>query len=109
MKRVGILGASGYAGEQLIGILLRHPHVKITYLSRQKGKSEKISQIYPHLAGKLNMICHNSPDMDDISSLCDLVFLALPHTVSMDFVPLLLQKKIKVIDDPFIILLLNLE
>jgi len=98
MIKVGILGASGYAGEQLMGILLGHPNVKINYLSRQKGKSENIIQIYPEFAGKIDLVCHNAPDIAEIAQACDLVFLALPHTVSMDFVPALLQKKIKVID-----------
>lgn len=98
MVKVGILGASGYAGEKLIEILLRHPKVKITYLAAKIEKSENISHIYPHFAGKIDLVCENVPDLEKIAGTCDLVFLALPHTVSMDFVPLLLQKNIKVID-----------
>ena len=98
MIRVGIFGASGFAGEQLIDILLRHPRVKITYLAAKIEKSENIVQIFPHLAGKIDLVCNNAPDMAEVVQVCDLVFLALPHTVSMDFVPALLQKNIKVID-----------
>ena len=98
MIKVGIFGASGFAGEQLIDILLLHPEVKITYLAAKIEKNENIAQIYPHFAGKIDLVCHNAPDTAEVARACDLVFLALPHTVSMDFVPALLQKNIKVID-----------
>jgi len=98
MVKAGILGASGYAGEKLIEILLKHPKVKITYLAAKMKKSENITRLYPHFAGKIDLECENVPDPEKIVNVCDTVFLALPHTVSMDFVPLLLKKNKKVID-----------
>jgi len=49
MVDVGILGATGYAGEELIKILLRHPQVRITYLSAKIDKPTPISKIFGYL------------------------------------------------------------
>ncbi len=97
MLNVGIVGATGYAGEELIAILLRHPEVRITSLSAQIDKPRRIFEIFPQFKNKLNLICA-LPDKSEIISKCDLVFLALPHTVSMEIAPKLLGAGKKVID-----------
>ncbi len=97
MINVGILGATGYAGEELINILLRHPGVRIVNLSAKIDKPQAISKIFPKLNGILDLICAE-PDLKQITAKCDLVFLALPHTASMDIVPKLLKAGKKVID-----------
>jgi N-acetyl-gamma-glutamyl-phosphate reductase len=97
MLNVGIVGATGYAGEELIAILLRHPGVLITSLSAQIDKPRKISEIFSQFKNKLNLICA-LPDKSEIILKCDLVFLALPHTVSMEIAPKLLGAGKKVID-----------
>jgi N-acetyl-gamma-glutamyl-phosphate reductase len=97
MINVGIVGATGYAGEELIDLLLRHPQVRITNLSAKIDKPQDISDIFPKFKGKISLIC-KEPDIKEICGSCDLVFLALPHTVSMKIVPLLLKTGKKVID-----------
>jgi N-acetyl-gamma-glutamyl-phosphate reductase len=97
MINVGIGGATGYAGEELIDILLRHPDVRITNLSAKIEKPKGISEIFPRFKGRINLIC-GSPDIKKITANCDLVFLALPHTVSMELAPGLLKSGKKVID-----------
>jgi N-acetyl-gamma-glutamyl-phosphate reductase len=97
MIRVGIIGATGYAGEELINLLLRHPYVKITNLSAKIDKPQSITEIFPKLNGKIQLVCAQ-PDLRAITNDCDLVFLALPHTVSMEIVPKLLSAGKKVID-----------
>lgn len=97
MLKIGILGATGYAGEELIKILLRHPGVKITSVSAKIDKPQHISKIFPQFSGRLNLVC-KQPDIKEIQSKCDFVFLALPHTVSMEIAPQFLNKGIKVID-----------
>lgn len=82
MIEVGIVGAKGFAGEELIKILLRHPQVKITALAdKMNGKVEAISSFYPYLAGKLDLLCEEL-DVAAVSAKCKVVFLALPHKVS---------------------------
>jgi N-acetyl-gamma-glutamyl-phosphate reductase len=97
MVDVGILGATGYAGEELIKILLRHPQVRITYLSAKIDKPTPISKIFGYLKGRLEIICE-LPDYKKITSRCQLLFMALPHTVSMEIVPQILDSDLRIID-----------
>jgi N-acetyl-gamma-glutamyl-phosphate reductase len=97
MINVGIVGATGYAGEELIDILLRHPDVKIVNLSAKIDKPQNISEIFPKIKGRIALVCQQ-PDIKEIISKCDLAFLALPHTVSMEIAPKLLSAGKKVID-----------
>ncbi len=94
---VGIIGATGHTGEMLIEILLKHPHVKITGLYNTGKTSGRISDIFPKFKNQLQLFC-TKPDFEQIKKECDLVFLALPHTKSMDFAPKLLSLGKRVID-----------
>ncbi|PIQ86375.1 MAG: N-acetyl-gamma-glutamyl-phosphate reductase, partial [Candidatus Omnitrophica bacterium CG11_big_fil_rev_8_21_14_0_20_43_6] len=97
---VGIIGATGHTGEVLIELLLNHPNVRICRLYNS-GKSSfgscVISDVFPKFKKRLDLIC-KKPDYAQIKQDCDLIFLALPHTVSMKFVPKLLSLGKKVID-----------
>lgn len=97
---VGIIGATGHTGEILIELLLNHPNVKIMHLYNS-GKSGQgtcvISDVFPKFKKRLDLIC-KKPDWAQIKKDCDLIFLALPHTVSMKFVPKLLSLGKRVID-----------
>ncbi|MDD5130251.1 MAG: N-acetyl-gamma-glutamyl-phosphate reductase [Candidatus Omnitrophica bacterium] len=97
---VGIIGATGHTGEVLIELLLNHPNVRISHLYNS-GKSlpgeQVISEVFPKFKNRLDLIC-KKPDWPEIKKDCDLIFLALPHTVSMNFVPKLLSLGKKVID-----------
>jgi N-acetyl-gamma-glutamyl-phosphate reductase len=97
MINVGIVGATGYAGEELIGLLLNHPQVRITNISAKIDLPQDISDIFPKFKGRISLIC-KEPDIKEIIQKCDLVILALPHTVSMDLVPQLLKAGKRVID-----------
>lgn len=97
MLKVGVVGATGYTGEELVKILASHPKVKLTFLTAKIDKDEIISNIYPSLKGKCDLVCKSSVT-DDLFSKAELVFLALPHKVSMDFVPKFLKSKAKIID-----------
>ena len=97
MINAGIIGVTGYAGEELLDILLRHPSVRITDISAKLEKPQEISEIFPKFKGRIELIC-KKPDLKETVSKCDLVFLALPHTVSMGMVPLLMKAGKRVID-----------
>jgi N-acetyl-gamma-glutamyl-phosphate reductase len=97
MIRAGIMGATGYAGEELIEILLGHPDVTLTHISAQIDKPKEISVLFPKFKNRINLICQH-PHIKDIVGHCDVIFLALPHTVSMEIVPQLLRHGKKVID-----------
>jgi len=98
--KVGIIGATGHTGEVLIELLLGHPNVKITHLynSGKSGQGNQvISSVFPKFKNRLELIC-TKPDFAQIKKDCDLIFLALPHTISMQFVSKLLSIGKKVID-----------
>ena len=96
MLKVGILGPTGYAGLELIDILLRHPHTDIVYLGSRREELPHIVSVWPQLRGRLDMRC-GPLDPDAMPSM-DVAFVALPHTVAMGHVPALLAKGATVID-----------
>ncbi|MDI6730986.1 MAG: N-acetyl-gamma-glutamyl-phosphate reductase [Candidatus Margulisbacteria bacterium] len=99
MIKIGIVGAGGYAGVTLYQILLRHPEAKVIWLmSEEAHKGKKISELYPHLAGEQDPIIGTLADIDNQMGKVDLVFLALPHGIAMDYAPKLLAAGKKVID-----------
>ncbi len=95
--KVAIFGASGFAGEELIEILLRHPKVEITYISAILEKELKIGDLFPKFRNRLDLLCE-SPNEEKAASLADIFFLALPHRVSQTIAPFFLKKKKTVID-----------
>lgn len=97
MLTVGVIGATGFAGEELLNILFRHPRVTIANVSAQIDKPRPISEIFPQFKNRISLIC-KEPDIKEITAQCELVFLALPHTVSMEYVPYLLKHNNRVID-----------
>lgn len=96
--RVAIAGATGYTGEELIRLLLGHPHVQLTHLaaSAKWERPVPVSSVYPRL-GRGSSLSIQSLDPDQLAS-ADAVFLALPHGMAMELAPTLLQKGVRVID-----------
>lgn len=97
MKRVAILGATGYAALELIRILLRHEHVKITTLTSRQETLPHVSEVHPSLTGMIDLRCERF-DADRIACEADYVFSTLPHTASMEACSPLLERGTKVID-----------
>ncbi|MDP2912925.1 MAG: N-acetyl-gamma-glutamyl-phosphate reductase [Candidatus Omnitrophota bacterium] len=97
MLKVGVVGATGYAGEEIIKILMRHKDVCIAALSAVIDKEAPISDIFPAFKGKLDLIC-KKPDPEEMSKNVELVFLALPHKISMEVAPAFLRANKLVID-----------
>ncbi|MBI4226730.1 MAG: N-acetyl-gamma-glutamyl-phosphate reductase [Candidatus Omnitrophica bacterium] len=98
MVRVGIVGVTGYSGRELLRYLLRHPHVTLTYLAaRRLSKPTPIRDIYPELAGRLNLD-YRPFAVKEAAASADLLFLALPPGVAMTVVPALLNAGTFVID-----------
>lgn len=95
-KNVGIVGISGYTGGVLLEKLLRHPSVQVTYVSANNTQGS-VSKIWPRLVGRTSLVCESYHSDRAIES-CQLIFLAVPHRVSMNLVPTLLQSGLKVID-----------
>ena len=97
MTQIGVVGATGYTGEELVEVLLKNPEVEITSLSALVDKEVDFAEMYPKFAKKISLVCRNL-DIEKVAENSDLVFLALPHTVSMKIAPEFLKKGKRVID-----------
>ncbi|CAA6808055.1 MAG: N-acetyl-gamma-glutamyl-phosphate reductase (EC [uncultured Campylobacterales bacterium] len=96
MIDIGIIGASGYTGLELIKILINHPEFNIKYLATSKG-GEELSKLHPSLKNVFD-ISISKADVSKIPSSCKLVFLALPHKTAAAYAKELLKRGIKVVD-----------
>jgi N-acetyl-gamma-glutamyl-phosphate reductase len=94
---VGIIGASGYGGVQLVRLLMDHPKVEIVYLGGDSSAGKPYSDLYPHLGHCFNLTIEPI-DLDEIASRCQVVFLGLPNGLACDIVPTLIEKGCKVLD-----------
>lgn len=96
MIKVGIVGASGYTGLELIKMLINHSGFEISYLATSEGDI-MVEELHPSLKGVISLPVSKAQE-DDVAKSCDLVFLALPHKASMGFAKGLLDRGVKVVD-----------
>lgn len=96
-KPIGIIGASGYGGVQLVRLLLEHPEVTIAYLGGDSSAGKQYGSLYPHLAHCVELNIEKI-DLDAIADRCEVVFLGLPNGIACDLAPTLLEKGCKVLD-----------
>jgi len=97
---VGIIGASGYSGEELVRILLGHPGVDLTAVTSRQYAGQTLAQIFPRFASnpKARQIRFSEPNAELVARQANVVFLALPHGVAAEFARPLLQNGCRVID-----------
>ncbi len=94
--KVAILGGSGYTAVELIKILLRHPGAEIVAITSRQD--EHIADLHPSLFGRLDLRCELF-DPDKLQAMgARVAFGCLPHGTSMESIPLLLDRGIRVID-----------
>ena len=77
--KVGIIGATGYAGCELVRLLVNHPDVEIEALSSVSFEGQQFDSVYPNFH---NIVDKKLVDADTVVELCDVVFAALPHGLS---------------------------
>ena len=97
MISVGIVGATGYAGAELVRILSGHPEAEITVLTSRQYEGQPFSEAFPSFRGIVDQTCQPY-DPEEINDRAEVVFLALPHQLPMAFVPELLDFGKSVID-----------
>jgi N-acetyl-gamma-glutamyl-phosphate reductase len=94
---VGIIGATGYTGQELLRLLLLHPEVEVTALTSQKYAGVEIDRVFPSLMKPFQLKCEElSPDL--ISQKVDFIFTAVPHKTAMETVPPFYRKGKRVVD-----------
>ncbi|MBI4355986.1 MAG: N-acetyl-gamma-glutamyl-phosphate reductase [Candidatus Omnitrophica bacterium] len=99
MIRVGVVGATGYTGEELLRLLLQHPQAAVTSVSASAKMEHPmaLAELYPRFGGRLKLFC-TSLNINEVAAASDLVFLALPHGTAMEVAPDFLRLGKKVID-----------
>lgn len=97
MIKVAVIGATGYAGAELVRILAGHPEASLVLITSRQYAGKPFDEIYPAMAGVVDLKCILF-DADTVSETADFVFTALPHKVAMGVVPGLLERGAKVID-----------
>ncbi len=97
MIRVGVIGATGYAGAELVRILAGHPEVFLTVLTSRQYAGVSFEKVYPAMSGMIDLECEGF-DEARVCEKADVIFMALPHKLPMGIVPGLLKQGKKVID-----------
>ena len=97
MNRVAIVGATGYAGAELVRILSGHPKIELTVLTSRQYAGVRFDLVYPAMAGLVDLVCEEY-STERICNEADIVFMALPHQLPMTFVPDIIKHGLRVID-----------
>lgn len=96
MIKVGIVGATGYTGVELLRILVNHPEVELEVITSRTEAGMPVADMFPSLRGHTD-IAFSNPDVDRLAA-CDLVFFATPHGVAHALAKDILDTGTKVID-----------
>jgi N-acetyl-gamma-glutamyl-phosphate reductase len=100
MKKVAIVGASGYSGEVLVQLLLNHPHAELVAVTSRQNAGQTLAQVFPKFAShpKTKTLRFSEPNAKVLVKQADVVFLALPHGVAAEYAVPLLKAGCAVID-----------
>jgi len=98
--KVGIIGASGYSGEELVRLLLAHPHADLSAVTSRQYAGQTVAQIFPKFASypRAKTLRFSEPNAELLTKQAEVIFLALPHGVAAEFAVPLLQLGSRVID-----------
>ncbi|MDG6906663.1 MAG: N-acetyl-gamma-glutamyl-phosphate reductase [Nitrososphaerota archaeon] len=95
--RVGIIGASGYVGGELLRVLVNHPNVKVTVATSKQYEGEPLYRVHANLRSFTDLK-FVAPKLDALTSNCDFVFMAVPHGSAVKTVPDIIKTGLKVVD-----------
>lgn len=98
MISAGIIGATGYVGQQLVGFLANHPMSSIGFISSNSYAGIPFSQVYGQYKNVVDIECIETQKVNNHLSDIDVVFIALPHGMAFETAKLCYEKGIKVID-----------
>ena len=98
--KVAVLGASGYTGEELVRLLLRHPDVELAAVTSRQYVGKTVAEVFPRTSSYsvAKTLQFSEPAPEKIAALAEIAFLALPHGVAVEFAGPLLQAGARVID-----------
>lgn len=94
--KIGIVGATGYTGVELLRLLSSHPNVEVTAVTSRSEAGIAVADYFPSLRGIYDLAFQTPEDAG--LDHCDLVFFATPNGVAMKEAPSLVEKGVRVID-----------
>lgn len=97
MIKVGVIGATGYAGAEIVKLLSRHLDVELAALTSRQYAGERFDEVYPAMKGVVDLECEEL-DIEKICRQTDFVFVALPHKLPMEIIPDITDNGVKVVD-----------
>jgi N-acetyl-gamma-glutamyl-phosphate reductase len=99
-KKIAVIGASGYSGEELVKLLLHHPHAELVAVTSRQNAGQTLAQVFPKFAShpKSKSLRFVEPNAELLAKQADVIFLALPHGVAAEFAVPLLDAGCVVID-----------
>jgi N-acetyl-gamma-glutamyl-phosphate reductase len=97
MINAGIAGVTGYTGIELVKLIANHPHAQIVMAGSNTYAGKSLTEVFPAMRACESLICQKF-SIESLPDNIDVMFLALPHKVSMQHVPELLERGIKVVD-----------
>lgn len=95
--RVGVIGATGYTGFELVRLLLGHPEVELAYLTSRAHAGQSFSRTFPSFQGLIDLECEQL-EPEKAAAAADFFFFALPHGFSQKIIPSLLETNKRVVD-----------
>ncbi len=95
--KIGIIGASGYTGAELLRLLAGHPEADVTYVTAHSYAGTPLTGLYPHLTAYGDILFEEFSPQKALDS-AEVFFVALPHGKAMEVVPVLHEAGAKVID-----------
>ena len=98
--RIGIVGATGYTGVELLRILCQHPHAELVAVTSRQQAGQTVPQVFPKFAShpRARALRFVEPNAEVLAKQAEVVFLALPHGVAAEFAVPLLNGGARVID-----------
>ncbi len=96
MIKVGIVGATGYTGSELLRLLALHPKVEISVVTSRTEKGRPVVDMFPHVRGYIDLP-FTDPTVDELSA-CDLIFFATPHGVAQSMMSEFIDSGLRTID-----------
>ena len=85
MIKASVIGSTGYAGQEIVRLLLRHPEVELISVGSRSYKGEKYSDLYGNFRDLTELICEPG-DIEVMAEASDVVFLALPHGIASNLI-----------------------
>jgi N-acetyl-gamma-glutamyl-phosphate reductase len=100
LEKVAVVGASGYSGEELVRLLIRHSGVELVALTSRQLAGQTVAQVFPKFAGMryADLAFIESDVQKLVATGARIVFLALPHGVATEFARPLVAAGLRVID-----------